>query len=103
MDKFVACVVKPRMLKSWSNSWIGLTIPRLKEASQGFEGGSLFGALFSRQKYRSPIPPNLFVSATSQQRVTKRVAAGNVWLSHTGSVSAPLLADYEPKELQYEV
>jgi len=26
-----------------------------------------------------------------------------VWLSHTVSVSAPSLADYEPRDLQYEV
>lgn len=64
----------------------------------------LFGALFSRQRHQSrSTPPTLFVSATSQQRVTKRVAAGNVWLSHTGGVSASSLTDYEPREFHYEV
>lgn len=45
---------------------------------------------------------NLFVSATSQQRIGKRVAGGNVWLSHAGS-SSNSLAELIPQQLSYEV
>jgi len=42
----------------------------------------------------------LFVSATSQQRITKRDAGGNVWLSQ---VSASSLSEFVSRELKYEV
>jgi len=50
MDKIAACVVRLRVLKSWSNRWIGLTSPSLKLLGEGFESRLLFGALFSRQE-----------------------------------------------------
>jgi 6-phosphogluconolactonase/glucosamine-6-phosphate isomerase/deaminase len=50
-----------------------------------------------------PIPQILFVSSTSPQQVTKRVAGGNIWLSHNAAVSAPSLASYNPTDLKYEV
>jgi 6-phosphogluconolactonase/glucosamine-6-phosphate isomerase/deaminase len=42
------------------------------------------------------------MSATSPGRITKRVAAGNVWLSHVNATTSSL-ADFEPRELKYEV
>ncbi|HEY6803136.1 MAG TPA: hypothetical protein VI306_06120 [Pyrinomonadaceae bacterium] len=42
------------------------------------------------------------MSATIQSGITKRVAAGNVWLSRADSTSSSL-ADFDPRELKYEV
>ena len=40
------------------------------------------------------------MSATTQQRITKRVAGGNTWLH---SSTAPGLSEFQPRELKYEV
>jgi 6-phosphogluconolactonase/glucosamine-6-phosphate isomerase/deaminase len=43
------------------------------------------------------------VSATSKQRISKRIAGANVWLSKAGSGSAASLVELEPQALKYEV
>ncbi len=43
------------------------------------------------------------MSATSQQKIGRRVVDGNVWLGHAGRNGAALLAALAPQPLKYEV
>ena len=81
------------MVISWSIIWIGQTSLNLQNDSQVSGGGAVLSFPYEG------IP----LSATSQQKIVRRIAGSNVWLSHGSQVANDSLGLFESKNLHYEV